>query len=226
MSNTHSQNSPMARVMSLRDFRLLFAGASVSLLGDQFALIATPWLVLKLTNNPVALETVLANQRLPEGAAAFGLLMSAFAGGSLFGYLLAGSLRWPNASSMRWIIILLLAAFGIVIGSLGFIPYTWVDFGLLLLLGLGNGYVAILMITWIQTRTPKEMLGRMMALLMLFSTGLVPIAQAISGVLSKWNLTLLFALPGGLILIMTLWIAFQPTLKGISESLTAAQAEG
>ena len=168
---------------------------------------------------------VLANQRLLEGAAAFGLLMSAFAGGSLFGYLLAGSLRWPNASSMRWIIILLLAAFGIVIGSLGFIPYTWVDFGLLLLLGLGNGYVAILMITWIQTRTPKEMLGRMMALLMLFSTGLVPIAQAISGVLSKWNLTLLFALPSGLILIMTLWIAFQPAPQGISESLTAAQAE-
>jgi hypothetical protein len=91
---------------------------------------------------------------------------------------------------------------------------------------LGNGYVAILMITWIQTRTPKEMLGRMMALLMLFSTGLVPIAPAISGVLSKWNLTLLFALPGTLVLLLTLWVAFQPALKDISESLTAAQAEG
>jgi len=33
------------------------------------------------------------------------------------------------------------------------------------------------------------MLGRMMALLMLSSTGLFPISQAIAGVLSKWNLT-------------------------------------
>ena len=35
---------------------------------------------------------VLADTRLPEGAVAFGLLMSAFSGGNLVGYLLAGSL--------------------------------------------------------------------------------------------------------------------------------------
>ena len=40
---TTTSNNPMARVMSLRDFRLLFAGAATSLLGDQFSLIATPW---------------------------------------------------------------------------------------------------------------------------------------------------------------------------------------
>jgi len=50
----------MSRVMSLRDFRLLFAGAATSLLGDQFALIATPWLTLKLTGDPLALGIVLA----------------------------------------------------------------------------------------------------------------------------------------------------------------------
>lgn len=133
-----------------------------------------------------------------------GLLMSAFAGGNLIGYLIAGSLPRPGGSSMRWIMILLIAAFGLVIGSLGFIPFTWVDFGLLFLLGLGNGYITIILITWMQTRTPKEMLGRMMSLLMLSSTGLVPISQAISGVLSKWNLTLLFAIPGGLVLLVTL----------------------
>ena len=84
----------------------------------------------------------------------------------------------------------------------------------------------VLSITWIQTRTPKEMLGRMMALLMLSSTGLIPISQAIAGVLSKWNLTLVFAWPGALVLPMTIWIAFQSELKVFSASLTAAQAEG
>lgn len=46
----------MRRVMTLRDFRLLFAGASTSLLGDQFALIATPWLVAQLSNDPLVVE--------------------------------------------------------------------------------------------------------------------------------------------------------------------------
>jgi|SRR5215208_1319857 len=70
------------------------------------------------------------------------------------------------------------------------------------------------------------MLGRMMVLLMLSSTGLAPISQAISGVLSKWSLDLVFAIPGALVLLLTIWMAFHPNLKGFSESLTAAQAEG
>ncbi|HEX7557428.1 MAG TPA: MFS transporter, partial [Leptolinea sp.] len=66
MKNTTSHQNPMARVMSLRDFRLLFAGAATSLLGDQFTLIATPWLVLKLTNDPMALGIVLALEGIPR----------------------------------------------------------------------------------------------------------------------------------------------------------------
>ncbi len=58
----------MARVMSLRDFRLLFAGATTSLLGDQFALIATPWLVLQLTGDPFVLGIVLALEGIPRAA--------------------------------------------------------------------------------------------------------------------------------------------------------------
>ncbi len=168
---------------------------------------------------------VLADQRLPEGATAFGLLMSAFAGGNLAGYLIAGTLPRPSGNTMQLILIGLIAAFGGVVGALGFITVTWIDFGLLLLLGLGNGYIAILLITWMQTQTPKNMLGRMMGLLTLAGTGLVPISQAISGVVSKWNLTLLFAISGALVLVVTVWMAFQPGLKRFSASLITAPAE-
>ncbi|MDR3575643.1 MAG: MFS transporter [Anaerolineaceae bacterium] len=163
---------------------------------------------------------VLADQRLPEGAVAFGLLMSAFSGGNLAGYLIAGSLPRPAGGVMKTILILLIAAFGIVVGSLGFIPYTWLDFSLLLMLGLGNGYISIILFTWMQTRTPKEMLGRMMGLLMFASSGLVPISQAISGAVSKWNLTLLFVSAGILVLLVIFWAAFQPGLTAFSEGLT------
>jgi MFS family permease len=164
---------------------------------------------------------VLASQRLPEGAVAFGLLMSAYAGGNLTGYLAAGSLPRPGGNTMRAFILLLLAAFGMVIGSLGFLRSTAADFILMLLLGVSNGYLSIILFTWMQTRTPREMLGRMMSILSLSNIGLVPIAQAISGAVSKWSLTGLFAMAGALVLVVTLWTAFQPALTEFSESLTA-----
>jgi MFS family permease len=167
---------------------------------------------------------VLADQRLPEGAVAFGLLMSAYSGGNLIGYLMAGSLPRPGGRIMNVIVITLLAGFGAVIGSLGFIASTWIDFGLMLLLGLGNGYIAIILFTWMQTRTPKEMLGRMMSILIFSNTGLVPVSQAISGAVSKWDLKLLFTSAGALVLLVTLWAGFQPELKMFSNSLATTSS--
>ena len=169
---------------------------------------------------------VLANQRLPEGALAFGLLVSALSGGNLAGYLLAGSLPRPSGNTMRLFLIALLAVFGLVLGSFGFIRPTWVDFSLMLLLGLGNGYISITLFTWMQVRTPKHMLGRMMSMMMLSNTGLVPISQAISGAVSKWSLTALFASAGALILLLTLITALQPELKTFSDSMMAGSSTG
>jgi MFS family permease len=166
---------------------------------------------------------VLANQRLPEGATAFGLLMSAFAGGNLVGYLVAGSLPRPSSAALRVFLVALLTAFGLIMASYGFIRSTWVDFALTFVLGVGNGYLAILLVTWMQTRTPKEMLGRMMSFVMLAGTGLVPISQAVAGAVSRGSLTLLFAAAGVLGLLLTIWVAFQPGLKAFSESLTASE---
>ncbi len=168
---------------------------------------------------------VLADQRLPEGALAFGLLMSAYAGGNLGGYLLAGALQRPGAGVMRTILVCLMLAFGAVIGALGFILSTWTDFALLLLLGLGNGYVAIIVISWMQKRTPRGMLGRMMSIFMFSNVGLVPVSQAISGAVSKWDVSILFAAAGTLVLLITFWMAFQPGLKLFSESLATPPAE-
>jgi MFS family permease len=186
-------------------------------LGLMFFVIAT--LNFLLVGPLMVGIPVLADQRLPEGAVAFGLLMSAFSGGNLIGYLAAGSLPRPTGLTMRLIAIVLLAAFGTVIASLGFISSTWIDFALLFGLGLGNGYMSIIMFTWIQTRTPKELLGRMMSLFMFANTGLAPVSQALSGVVSKWDLSLMFLLAGGMILALTFWAAFQPGLKDFSESL-------
>ena len=40
------------------------------------------------------------------------------------------------------------------------------------------------------------------------------------------DLTMLFAIPGALVLLITIWMAFHPDFRGFSESLTTVQAEG
>ena len=47
------------QLLAKRQFRLLWLGQSVSILGDQFYLVALPWLVLHLTGSALALGTVL-----------------------------------------------------------------------------------------------------------------------------------------------------------------------
>jgi hypothetical protein len=77
------------------------------------------------------------------------------------------------------------------------------------------------MFTWIQRRTPRAMLGRMMSMLMLSNNGLVPISQAISGAVSKWSLTALFVGAGALTLLVTLLTAPRPELDDFAASMAA-----
>ena len=53
-------------MLSRRDFRLLWLGEGVSLIGDQFAFIALPWLVLQLTGDAFAMGAVLAVAGVPR----------------------------------------------------------------------------------------------------------------------------------------------------------------
>lgn len=172
---------------------------------------------------------LLAKTRLPEGAMAFGLLMSGFSVGNLIGFIAAGALPRPGSAGIKIILIAVMAGFGAVVIALGFISVTAVDFGLLVLLGIGNGYIAILMFTWMQTRTPAQMLGRVMSFLMFANSGLVPLSQALSGALGKWDLTGMFVIAGTLAILVTIWAALRPELTAFSDSLSGsntAEAKG
>ena len=169
---------------------------------------------------------LLAKTRLPEGAVAFGMLMSAFSAGNLAGFIAAGALPRPGAGGIKAILVGLLAGFGIVVGGLGYISSTTQDIVLLAILGLGNGYIAILLFTWLQSRTPERMLGRVMSFLMLANTGLVPLSQALSGALGKWDLDTMFLSAGSLSLLVTLWAITRHELTLFSNSLAAGPAPG
>src|SRR4051812_3499184 len=52
----------------LRDsrFRRLWAGSAISLAGDQFYLVALPWVVLQLTGSALAMGTILMTAAIPR----------------------------------------------------------------------------------------------------------------------------------------------------------------
>lgn len=165
---------------------------------------------------------IVADQRLAEGAAAFGLLMAGYAAGNLIGYILAGALPKLTGSKFSLMIVALIASLGLVLMAFGWIAVTWLDFVLMLGLGIGNGYISLVIFTKIQQSTPREMLGRMMSMMMLSSMGLIPLSQAISGAVGAWNLIALFALAGGLLVVVAVWLAFNPGLKTLSEQMIDA----
>src|SRR5215208_4680144 len=54
--------------ITLPHFRNLWIGASISQLGDQFYLVALPWLALQLTGSSLALGTILMAAGVPRAA--------------------------------------------------------------------------------------------------------------------------------------------------------------
>jgi Transmembrane secretion effector len=61
-----SQRFAAWRPLAQRDFRLLWIGQSISSLGDQFYLVALPWLILQLTGSSLKLGAVLLAATIPR----------------------------------------------------------------------------------------------------------------------------------------------------------------
>ncbi|MGH2745000.1 MAG: MFS transporter, partial [Thermoleophilaceae bacterium] len=60
------RRSRMLRPLGIRDFRLLWAGMTVSLLGDGIFMVALAWQVYELSNTPMALGVVGLAMSLPQ----------------------------------------------------------------------------------------------------------------------------------------------------------------
>jgi MFS family permease len=131
---------------------------------------------------------VLAYSRLPEGAAAFGLMLSAFGGGSLLG--MAGATLLPPLPKAHFgsLMLGLFSVSGVCLALMAFVNSTIVALVLAVAAGTVLGYTNITYITWIQRRIPRQLMGRVMSILMFSSVALIPISMAISGALVEISL--------------------------------------
>ena len=134
---------------------------------------------------------ILADTRMAEGALALGIISSAYAGGSLMGAILAGTLPAPKRG-LGPTFVILIALTGVLAMPFGFLSAMWAAAALALAIGVMGGYVDILFTSWLQGRTPRAMMGRVMSLLMVAAVGLSPISVAASGALIKQSLEWVF----------------------------------
>ena len=172
---------------------------------------------------------VLANTRFVEGAAAFGIIMSANGGGALLGAILAGILPSPSPRRLGHVMLVGASLMGIGLMLMGLAPSMKAAAVLNGLMGLSYGYVSILGITWLQRRTPQKMLGRMMGLLVLATVGLFPISTSLSGLLIEVDPVIMFLIAGFLITASTLVFIFHPLVPEMGLSVAngeKAQSSG
>ncbi len=159
---------------------------------------------------------VLADARLPEGAAALGIVLSGFAFGNLFGVVVAGSIKRPAPRTLGAIIIGMFAAFGIGIASFAWITNTWLAAAIMAFIGIGNGFLGVTIVTYLQRTAPPEMVGRMMSLMMLGMIGMMPVSQALSGVIIDASSTLLFVGAGLGLMLSSLVAASRAEIREFS----------
>lgn len=167
---------------------------------------------------------VLAQSRFAQGAAAFGFIISAHGLGNLVGMIAAAALPRPQGRLFGILGGSLFAGFGVVVGALAIVPSAWIAAVMMGVVGLGNGYMAINLMTTMQRMTPKALLGRVMSLVMLGSFGLTPISQALAGVALKSSVSLLFLVAGAGLLITGLVAFAQSGIWTIGEESGAAES--
>jgi MFS family permease len=157
--------------------------------------------------------SVLARQRFFEqGSIALGILLSAMGIGSLVG-MLAGSMFKPARLGLVTLSFFALAGLGIA--GAGFFSTLGLSAALFALVGTSYGFSNLLIITWLQQRISKEMMGRVMSIVMLSSLGMMPISSALGGLLASYSLTLLFALNGGLLVLLVIVSLFNTAIRGM-----------
>ncbi|MBW2692689.1 MAG: MFS transporter [Deltaproteobacteria bacterium] len=131
---------------------------------------------------------VLIKQHWGGGAFEYGLIMSSYGGGALIGGVIAGLLPTPPDRILGRLMFALVGYSGLTLGLIAIVSEVWIGCAIFSSSGLGDGFVFVHFAAWLQKVTPDRLLGRVMAIFMFVAWGLLPLANAVMGVLIEWNL--------------------------------------
>jgi hypothetical protein len=121
--------------------------------------------------------------------------------------------------------VVMFTVFGLGLGAIGWISATWLATFDMFVLGILNGYLSVMLITGLQRNTPKEMLGRLMSMLLLANMSLMPLSQAITGVILRWSVLSVFIIGGAMLLAVAIYMAMASNAAELSARLLGAKSE-
>jgi MFS family permease len=152
-NNVNDHHNKDGELFRHANFRWLFSGALISQLGDQFTLIALPWLVLTVTGDTVALGTVLALLSIPRA-------LFILVGGALV-----------DRYSPKAVLMLTKHVNTILLGSLAILVYyglwnLWLIYGLALAIGLATAFSLPSATSIMPHVMPREVLGKANGMMM------------------------------------------------------------
>lgn len=158
---------------------------------------------------------MLAYTRFPEGAAAYGLVMTALGAGSLVGMVLAGMAPKPSPAHLGPFVAVVAGLIGVGVAGLAFVPSALGACVVTFVAGVGMGYVNLTFITWAQQRTPQEVMGRVFAVILLGSVGLIPVSQVLAGWLVQLSLDGTLIVAGSTMTILTILAGTRPAMRSM-----------
>jgi MFS family permease len=153
---------------------------------------------------------VLIKQHWGEGAFEYGLIMSSYGGGALMGGVIAGLLPTPPDRILGRLMFVLVGYSGLTLGLIAIVSDVWVGCAIFCSSGLGDGFVFVHFAAWLQKVTPDRLLGRVMAIFMFLAWGLLPLANAVMGVLIEWNLHAVLIGSATIIMVVSAIVACHP----------------
>src|SRR5258708_3974304 len=144
--------------------------------------------------------------------AVYGFVISPFPPASLLAPFLAPVWKIRKRGVM---ILLVSVVLGICLSTIGLLGHVWSIAAVLLIMGVTAGMANVHIGAWVMQRIDIAVRGRVASVLMLASVGLAPVSLAVAGFLVAWNLTFMFLLAGGAMLLTAATAAIQKPVRAI-----------
>ncbi|MFD4393483.1 MFS transporter [Kitasatospora sp. NPDC058397] len=154
---------------------------------------------------------VLADQRL-GGAGSLGILLSGFGAGSLAGSLMAG---WRPPARRGRTVVGGVAAIGAGMAALAAVTHVVAATAVVSLIGLGSGFLGVVVVATLQERVPEQLLGRVLSLVVLATVAFDPFSYVIAGALLPYGTTALFLVCGSAVLACAGLVATSPAIRSL-----------
>ncbi|MFD7339117.1 MFS transporter [Streptomyces violascens] len=154
---------------------------------------------------------VLADQRL-GGAGSLGVVLSGFGAGSLAGSLLAG---WRPPARRGWTVVGGVAAIGSGMAGLAAVTHVVAATAVVSLIGLGSGFLGVVVVATLQERVPEQLLGRVLSLVVLATVAFDPFSYVVAGVLLPYGTTTVFLVCGSAVLACAGLVAASPAIRSL-----------